>query len=272
MNNKNIIEQFLGFYKTSSLFIDDIQGIKNFEFEEIDLNILDYSKLEINEKIPLGKRIERFFEFYIENSSRYKIILKNIQIIENKNTLGEIDFILFDNKKKEFIHLELVYKFYIYDNRFPKELQKYIGANRNDTLLRKLNKLKEKQFPLLYRKETKKYLSNININEIKQQVCYKANLFYQEEIFNNKYDFINNQCKKGFYINYKQFIAENKFKEYFYYIPHRYDWISSFNIADEWQNYYRTVSTVDTYYNMKKSPLLWLKDKEKIIPIFVTFL
>ncbi len=76
MNNQNLKEQFLGFYNTPSLFLDNIYGIENFEFDEIDLDNVDFSKLEIKEKLPLGKRIERFFEFYILNSSRYDLVLK----------------------------------------------------------------------------------------------------------------------------------------------------------------------------------------------------
>ena len=271
MNNKNLEEQFLGFYNTPSLFNENIYGIENFEFDKIELNAIDFTSLQITEKIPLGKRIERFFEFYIMNSNRYDMILNNIQIIENKNTLGEIDFILFDKKKNEFIHLELVYKFYIYDNRFPKELDKYVGPNRNDTLIKKLTKLKEKQFPLLFRKETTDYLKNIDIDNIKQKLCFKANLFYFENDFNNSFELINNQCKKGLYIKYQDFIRNDVFKEYKYYMPHRFDWVSTFDIADLWVDYAEIFKMVEVYYSMKKSPLLWMKNSNSSNWLFVTF-
>ncbi len=101
-------------------------------------------------------------------------------------------------KYDEYIHVELVYKYYIYEKRFNKELYRYIGPNRNDTLIKKLSKLRDKQFPLLFKQVTKKYLEGIDINKIKQKLCFKANLFYFEDDFNKNYDLVNNYCKKRF--------------------------------------------------------------------------
>ncbi|WP_072680270.1 DUF1853 family protein [Arcobacter sp. LA11] len=271
MNNKNLKEQFLGFYNTPSLFIDDIYGITNFEFDEIDISSLDFTKLVITEKVPLGKRIERFFEFYIINSNRYELILKNIQVIVEKNTIGEIDFVVFDKKNSEFLHVELVYKYYIYDKTFSSELNRYIGPNRNDTLIKKLTKLKNKQFPLLFKNETKKYLKDIDINNIKQRLCFKANLFYLQKDFNNKYELVNNLCKKGLYITYKEFITNGIYKSMKYYIPHRYDWVCSFNTIDSWANFEETKKIVKIYNKMRKSPLLWINNFSKIEWLFITF-
>lgn len=142
-------EQFLGFYKTPALF-NELYELKQFDFENIDISNIDYSKLSIDKKLPLGKRVEYFFEYYIKLALCYNIVNKNIQIIKDGNTLGELDFILYDNFKKRFEHVELVYKYYLYDPSFENELDRYIGPNRNDTLVKKLNKLKDKQLPLIF--------------------------------------------------------------------------------------------------------------------------
>ena len=45
------------------------------------------------------------------------------------------------------IHLEIVYKFYLYDNTIgTSEIDHWIGPNRNDSLREKLEKLKSKRF------------------------------------------------------------------------------------------------------------------------------
>ena len=266
---ENLKEQFLGFYLTPSLFKDSFFDIEQFEFDEINLDSLDFKKLQIHEKIPLGKRVERFFEFYILNSKRYDLVLKNIQIIKNKNTLGEIDFILFDNKNQEYLHVELIYKFYIYEDRFKKELQRYIGPNKDDSLIKKLDKLKTKQLPLLYKDEAKEYLKNIDFNNIKQKICFKANLFFSNKNYNNNIEPFNKNCKKGLSLKYSDFIEDINFKNLQYYVPHRFDWISNENIVKKWHSYEEIIDEIKQFIDLKKAPLLWIKDKNKINQYFI---
>jgi hypothetical protein len=40
-------------------------------------------------------------------------LYENIQVIEDKKTIGEIDFIIEDKNTKQVIHMELAYKFYL---------------------------------------------------------------------------------------------------------------------------------------------------------------
>ncbi len=42
----------------------------------------------------LGKRVEAFFEHQIQQSEDYLLKISNLQIIQNKKTLGELDFII----------------------------------------------------------------------------------------------------------------------------------------------------------------------------------
>jgi len=56
---------------------------------------------------------------------------------------------LWENNKP--IHLEIIYKFYLYDPSIGlTQLDHWIGPNRRDSLVKKLTKLKQKQLPLLY--------------------------------------------------------------------------------------------------------------------------
>ncbi len=262
----NIQKQFLGFYKTNHLF-KNLDTLKQFDFESIDLLNLQNDKLKINQKLPLGKRVELFFEHYLFLSKRYELIKKNIQIINNKETLGEIDFIIFDNKEKCFKHIELVYKYYLYDISFEKELDRYIGPNKDDTLVKKLDKLKHKQLPLLFNEKTKPYLEGIDLNNIKQEVCFKANIytpFYKKDL-NIQF----NENIRGFYISFDDFKSDEYFKKCEYLMPHRYDWVDFTIPQCSFETFNEILVQVEFFINYKKSPLLWLKDKNKVFQIFV---
>lgn len=264
-------EQFLGFYNTLSLFDSSIWELNQFEFEKIDIDNLDFESFEITGQMPLGKRVERFFEFYIENSNRYDVIKQNIQIISNKNTLGEIDFILEDKKLNTLIHLELVYKYYLYTPSLEKELARYIGPNRDDTLIKKLKKLKDKQFPLLYKNQTKEYLDSLDIENIEQKMCLKANIFLPKQMYKQELPLIDNSCIKGFYISYEEFLSSDEYKEFSYFMPHRYDWLIDAKQNDTWKSYDEILEEVRYFMDLKKSPLLWLKNKSSYENFFVTW-
>ncbi|UTJ05072.1 DUF1853 family protein [Arcobacter roscoffensis] len=264
----NLKAQFEGFYNTPALF-ETLNDIRQFEFEAIEYKKHDYAKFEILQKLPLGKRVEYFFEEYIKLSNRYNLIYKNIQVIENKNTLGELDFILFDKKTQLYLHTELVYKFYLYDNSFNEEINRYIGPNRDDTLLKKLEKLKTKQFPLLFRDETKNYI-DIDLKNVFQNSCFKANIFlpYKKDV---KTSLINKSCIKGFHINIIEFLKLPEFKEYKYFLPHRYDWILDASSSTTWKNYGEIQEEIQVFLDLKKSPLVWLKSQTDYKVFFITW-
>lgn len=265
----NIKIQFESFYNTPDLF-SKLENIEQFIFEEISYKDKNYADFEIIQKLPLGKRVEYFFEEYIKHSSRYNLIHKNNQVIEDKNTLGEIDFILFDKVKNSFLHTELVYKFYLYDENFEKEIDRYIGPNRDDSLVKKLNKLKTKQFPLLFKEKTMEMLYDIDLKNIYQNTCFKANIFlpYKKHV---DVSLINKACIKGFYINIEDFKKQENFKKYKYFLPHRYDWIVSANINKTWKAYEEIQEEIQIFLDLKKSPLVWLKKDDRYEEFFITW-
>jgi len=135
--------QLRGFCNTPSLFENDFYGFKLFELEDIDLDNFDINNIQILQQLPLGKRVEHFFDAIIEQSPNYERILKNKQIIQDKHTFGEIDFILFNKKRNIYEHIEMQYKFYVYDDNIKEEIHRYVGPNRSDTLYLKLEKTKK---------------------------------------------------------------------------------------------------------------------------------
>ena len=274
-SKQRINHQVKGFYNTNSLFEDTIYDLDIFELESIDINSFDSSVIDIKIQLPLGKRVEHFFEALLNNSLRYDVILKNIQIINNKNTLGELDFLLYNKKEDIYTHVELVYKFYVYDDRFTKELDRYIGPNRSDTLVLKLNKLKDKQFPLLFKEQTKEYIKEIDLTNVNQKVCYKANIFLPLHLVGKKIPLINNATVTGFYLSFEKFKEQIDFKDYEFFLPHRYDWLTNPNTNNIWKNYDEAKEEIEFFINLKASPLIWLRkveeDKVKHERFFVTW-
>lgn len=258
----NLKNQFLGFLNTPSLF-KEINGLTQFELNKKEIENFDFSKLDIKERLPLGKRIERFFEFYITQSKNYELIKNNIQIINDKETLGELDFIVFDKRRQKYIHVEHIYKYYLYDTAFENEIDRFIGPNRDDSFVKKLDKLKYKQLPLLYKNEAKKYLEDLGINSFEQRVCFKGNIYVPINFLNKEIPIIDNSCIKGFYIKYKEFLNQKYFKEFEYFLPPRDDWVIDCSTNEIWNTFDEVLDEIKFILNHKKSTLVWLKNKKE---------
>lgn len=259
----NLQKQFLGYINTLSLF-KELNGLKQFELDIDEIKSFDLSELNITQKLTLGSRVERFLEFYINQSKNYELIKNNIQIINNKHTFGELDFIIYDKKAEKHIHIEHVYKFYLYDDSIENEIDRYIGPNKNDTFVKKLAKLKNRQLPLLYKNETKEYLDDIDINSFEQKICFKGNIYLPLQLVNQNQNIpiIDNACIRGFYLKRDEFVSQMKFRFLEYFLPDKFDWVSDPNTNETWTSFDEIIDEIDLILNREKSPLVWLKDKE----------
>jgi uncharacterized protein len=113
--------QFLGFLSTPPLWEDrSFFKLKQFSIPKVNFpESPDFPKElpSLHTNYVLGKRIEEFYSLVLERSSQYNILAQGLQIFQKKITLGELDFILEVPGEEKVIHLEVVYKFYIYDPR-----------------------------------------------------------------------------------------------------------------------------------------------------------
>jgi hypothetical protein len=268
----NFKTQFLGYLNTPSLF-EKLNGLNQFELDIEETNKFDFTKLNISDNLPLGKRIERFFEFYINQSQNYELIKSNIQIIHDKKTLGELDFLIFDKKQRKYMHIEHIYKYYLYDLSFINEIDRFIGPNRDDSFAQKLTKLKEKQLPLLYKDETKNYFDDIDTDAFEQKVCFKGNIYVPINLLGKEIPIINNSCIQGFYISYIEFIEQKYFKEFEYFLPPRSDWVSDCRLNKTWKSFDEVIDEIELFLQHKKSTLIWLKNEKenKIQSFFITW-
>ena len=251
---KDVQKRYDGFLQTSCLWKNSVVlGLDHFQMPIKSSKI----NIDIDEKLRLGKYIERFVSFELAQNSSIKIISENIQIQKEKITLGELDCIILKDEKP--IHLEIVYKFYIYDAAIgTSEIEHFIGPNRKDSLLEKLTKLKEKQLPLLYSNECEKYLKSIHLasENITQQVYFKAQLFVPFSNKSIRLSKINKECIVGYYINKTEL---SQFCDCKFYIPNKKDWLVVPHKNISWQSFYQFTESSKHYLEREFSPLCWLK-------------
>ena len=244
--------RFEGFLKTPTLWVStNIHELKQFSIEQKSIVF----NLDIDNKQRLGKYVERFVSHQLVNTEGISLIAENIQISKDKITLGELDFLI--NKNGKPIHLEVIYKFYLCDPSL-KGLDCWIGPNKKDSLVEKLNKLREKQLPLLYSKECEKYLKSISLQsaDISQQVYFKAQLFLPLGKNPSINSLINTDCIAGFYCSLHTL---TEFKNAKFFIPSKKDWLMTPHTNVAWMAYEKYLEESKTYLDRQFSPMCWIK-------------
>ncbi|MEM9051238.1 MAG: DUF1853 family protein [Bacteroidota bacterium] len=240
-------------------------------FESFQLSTLKLASLP-NITLPTDRRLGHLFEKVVSEgikaSSNFEMIAENIQLIEEKQTIGELDFLIRDKLTSEVIHLELAYKFYLYDSTISElEIENWIGPNRNDSLIEKLKKLKEKQFPLLYHPIIASKFPELQIEKIRQKLCLISNLYVPFKqglnIGKEYHHFI-----KGFYYYFSEFesltIEENE-----YFIPPKRAWGINPSQNEEWISHGEFLSQLEPIIEKGRSPLCWQKTRNEYSEFFV---
>lgn len=245
-----------------------VTGIKAFDLSE--LNITSECEFPLPTNLRLGHLVEKIVSELIQSSNNYKVHYENVQLIDAQKTIGEIDFIIEEINLNKFIHLELAYKFYLYDPSIStKPFSNWIGPNRNDSLEKKLEKLKSKQFPLLRTDLAKSKFKTIEIENISQALCFLVSLFipfgYQEYI-----DPSYNKAVKGYYLNYKQFVSLNNISKQ-YYLPSRTEWGIAPNDNEIWADFDGVVSSIHHQINQSQCILCWQKFNGTFSSFFIVW-
>ena len=251
--------RFLGFQNTPFLWKGNLDGIEQFDidfrFMSIDKRVDNLPDLQEG-TIRLGNYVERFVSYELSQNESVEILKENAQIIADKTTLGEIDCLLLHDNQP--VHVEIAYKFYLYDASVGSSfLEHWIGPNRRDSLVLKLRKMQEKQFPLLYSEACESLLSELNINtqDIQQRTYFKAQLFipYQEQI---NLEFLNDDCICGFYLRLWEL---DLFKDCKFYLPKKLDWLIDPHVQVDWMNLENTKKRIKEFHARQSAPLCWVK-------------
>jgi len=251
---KDIQSRYEGFLQTPCLWKKAaVHDLYQFEIKNAYTKI----NIEIDEKLRLGKYIERFVSYQLAQEKNISILCENIQIQQEKRTLGELDCIILRDDKP--IHLEIIYKFYLYDETVGNtEIEHFIGPNRKDALTEKLTKLRERQFTLLYTRTCNDYLKTLQLSSenITQQVYFKGQLFVPYSKKTIQLKILNTNCISGFYINRKEL---NHFLACKFYIPSKKDWLVIPHQNIDWLKFYQFKEKAEAYLNRSFSPLCWMK-------------
>lgn len=214
---------------------------------------------------------EACYEAYLKLSRNYKLLVANLQIHGEKETLGELDYIVQNLKTNRVVHIELACKFYLYDIcAGALEEQKWIGPNKKDSLYDKLEKVKLKQFPLLLNNETIEKLDVLGIEiPTSQELCLKVFLFLPKSM--NRSAFPNNysNCIVGHWIKHKDFAEEDKTA--LYAIPTKKEWLLPLDSIESWYSFSNVKKEIEIQIKNKKSPLIYKKTPYKMERFFVVW-
>jgi hypothetical protein len=254
-------------FKTSNLE-SSITGFPTFNLSKLEL--LTELEFLLPTNLRLGHLVEKIVSELIKASTNYKMLYENIQIDYNKKTIGEIDFIIENIKTKKLIHVELDYKFYLYDPNISSDsINNWIGPNRNDSLQKKLEKLKKKQFTLLYHKCAKSKINKKIIDNASQSLCFLVSLFIPFEYkarLNPNYE----KAIEGYYIKFEKFISLDH-SEKTYYLPLKNEWGMPPSENETWTDFNNIKKLVNKSILIKKAPLCWQKYKDSFAMFFIVW-
>lgn len=264
MKTKHRIESILN---ANSLDFS-ITGLKSFELSKLNLpNVLEF---QLPDNIRLGHLAEKIVSELIKSSTNYDVLYENIQVIEAKKTIGEIDFIIEELITKRLIHMELAYKFYLFDPSISSEpINNWIGPNRNDSLIKKLEKLKGKQFPLLSHECAKSKFAALKIDEASQALCFLVSLFIPYE-YKANFSPVYKKAIKGYYLNFKTFTnLHNSSKTY--HLPPKKQWGMEPSENETWTDFTGVERSIDMSMEQKQAPLCWQKHKDSYLAFFIVW-
>ena len=97
----------------------------------------------------LGFHFEGLLSFWLEDGYArelhpYETLANNVQLFNGKQTVGELDLILYNHNEQLIEHWELAIKFFMGAPPFAPE--HWVGINSNDNLERKMTYMQTKQF------------------------------------------------------------------------------------------------------------------------------
>jgi hypothetical protein len=264
LNNTSRIKSILH----ASYFDASITGFQTFNLSNLNL-VTDFN-FQLPTNLRLGHLVENIVSSLIKSSTNYKILYENIQLIEHEITIGEIDFIVSNEHTKELSHIELAYKFYLYDPTISsKEINNWIGPNRNDSLKEKLEKIKNKQFPLLYHNAAKLKFNEIEIKAISQKLCFLVSLFIPYE-YDKSFSNIDPNAIKGYYLNIEKWLdfdhSENQ-----YYLPQKKEWGIDPAENNTWVEFNEVKNQVVNSIDEKSALLCWHKNKDSYLAFFIVW-
>lgn len=145
--------------------------------EHLDKNpqeLVDF--LNKTKRAALGNYFEDLIEFWLSKRADTKILVRNLQIVKDKQTLGECDFIADINNKVT--HIEVAIKYYLgIKNSAAQEF--WVGRGLTDRLDIKFHKLFAQQLELSNSKAMIRQLAKHNIAPIEAKMAIVKGFFFK---------------------------------------------------------------------------------------------
>lgn len=247
--------QFLGFMTAKSPLELSMHNVGNFVVEPD--KIPSHYDESISDSLMLGKRAERFLSFYLKQHPQYEILAENVQIINEKETIGELDFLL-KHSTKGLLHLEMACKFYLYNLNAISIDKTWCGPNNRDFLSLKKQKMQEHQFPLLHDVRTQQVLNSLKLDPkmIKQMLLFQNFCFLPAD-FDAIQDGVDKTNCSGIWINKDTFETLSFDRELFF-LPKKTNWLIDPIYNREWHLLEAVKPDVQSELTKKNSPMLWV--------------
>lgn len=259
-----LLEQFKGFYRTPPLWKARQFGVYQFDFPRLSFE--GFSPKRIPENLRLGHQTEHIFEQLITHEGSYQLMMQNQPIRVQKNTIGEIDFILKRIRTGGFYHVELTYKFYIVDPTISEPVHRLMGPNRRDMFFTKLEKIKNEQLPLVQNQETINILDKNGIKPefLTQQVCFKAQIFrpYAEKTVHIRP--LDPKCVVGYWLRFEEF-ERSGFEPLQFYIPFKKEWAIAPHLDVTWKSHWETCMEINLRMIQKNAPMVWVRKANDVL-------
>ncbi len=255
--HSSLQRQYEGFLETPQLLLNpELREYSDFILENAPQSIP--ADFKMPHPVRLGQRMEAFMAVALQNT--YKICAKNLQIIHNKQTLGEFDFILNPGTGNRFIHLEMAYKFYLYRPEFPGNwTAKLQGPNKKDHLELKLAKLTSHQFPLLTHQETTPYMETLGVeaHRVTQQVFFKTQIFIP---FDFDTSTLHQACSEAVVGTYYTGQQLNNLDHHFllFFIPQKNNWVERPSSPNHFIPFHNFFKQVEPILEARRSCLFWV--------------
>ncbi len=187
-------------------------------FEALDANPTPlhlFLELHLNNK-RLGYIFEALLFYFFRTSPHVLVLMANEQVIVDKQTLGELDFII--EYKHNIYHIETSVKYYLNATK-EEQFNYWIGSSGNDDLKGKVDKVLNKQIPVAHHPQ---------ISE-KVGLPYTSFLWLKGKFYSNKHlpDWKNRVSEFGTFMTYNQFLKTYREKTtQMYFVLDRPAWMS----------------------------------------------
>lgn len=173
----------------------------------------------------LGFYAEALLSYFFQTFKDIQLLLQNYQISQDKQTIGEIDFVI--GYKNRVFHLELAVKYYLLlPESGPNLAQNWIGPSRKDDLNKKLTKIESHQLPLGRHEKLIEVLPFSKNQKIESYFLLRGQFFSHDSV---ECSFLN-QIPLPYY--FKNEVRQENISK----LLQRPDWLGSIDRSDQKEN------------------------------------